>query len=110
MSGKVKQKKGTKYALGIILNFVWMFAVYRAVLIFSQHIESIIPYAVCASVYLIAATALLVSYYFLTSGEEDAEKKEKYKPMFVWAFPIVIVLLLDVLETIILDYIINLFA
>ena len=29
--------------------------------------------------------------------------------MFVWAFPIVIVLLLDVLETIILDYIINLF-
>ena len=110
MSDKVKNKKGSKYALGIILNFVWMFALYRLVLMFSQHINSIIPYAICASVYLIAATVLLVLYYFMTSGETDAEKKEKYKPMFVWAFPIVVVLLMDVAETIILDYIINLFA
>ena len=110
MSDKVKNKKGAKYAVYIMLNFVWMFALYRVVLLFSQHINSIIPYAVCASVYLIAATLLLGIYYFSTSGETDKAKKEKYKPLFVWAFPIIVVLLLDVTETIILDYVINLFA
>ena len=110
MSDKVKQKKGSKYALWIIFNFIWMFVLYRAVLMLSEYMGSLIPYAICASVYLIAATVLLCAYYFLTSGESDAEKKEKYKPMFVWAFPIVVVLLLDVFEAVILDYIINLFA
>lgn len=110
MSDKVTKKKGSRYAIFIILNFIWMFVLYRAVLMFSQHINSIIPYAICASVYLIAATLLLGIYYFTTSGETDSEKKEKYKPLFVWAFPIVVVLLLDVLEAIILDYIINLFV
>ncbi len=110
MSGKVKGKKGSTYALGIIFNFIWMFIVYRAVLMLSEHIGSIVPYAICSCVYLIAATSLLCAYYFATSGETDAEKKNRYKSLFVWAFPIVIVLLFDVLETVVFDYIINLFA
>lgn len=76
----------------------------------SEHLGTIIPYAICATIYLIAATVLLAFYYFATSGESDPVKREKYKPMFVWAFPIVIVLLLDVLEAIVFDYIINLFS
>lgn len=104
-----KNKKRTKYAIQLIVNFVWMFVLYRAVLIISEKFETIIPYAICATVYIVAATVMLCIYYFATSGETDAENKEKYKPLIVWSFPIVVVLLLDVMETVVLDYIINLF-
>ncbi|MBQ5333535.1 MAG: hypothetical protein IJ389_02320 [Clostridia bacterium] len=105
-----KVKNGTKYALLIIVNFIWMFVVYRAILMLSEHYGTLIPYIICASVYLVASAFLLGFYYFSTSGETDPVKKEKYKPMLLWAFPIVTVLLLDVLEAVVLDYFINLFS
>ncbi len=104
-----KIKNGQKYAVYIIVNFVWMFVLYRGVLMLSEHMNSIIPYGICASVYLIAATVLLGVYYFGSSGETDPVKKEKYKPLLPWAFPMVVVLLLDVLEAVILDNIISMF-
>lgn len=108
--GKKGNKKGTKYALGIMLNFLWMFILYRSMVFLGQYLHSLLPYAICSTIYLTAAAILLAMYYFCTSGEIDAANKEKYKPLFVWAFPIVIVLLLDVFEAVIFDNIINLFS
>lgn len=104
-----KIKNGPKYAIILMVNFAWMFILYRAVLMISERYNTLIPYIICASVYLVAATLLLGLYYFGTQGESDRDKKEKYKPIFLWAFPIVTVLLLDFLEAVVIDYIINLF-
>ena len=107
MPGKVKN--GPKYALTIIVNFVWMFILYRGILLVSEHYNTLIPYMICESLYLVSATLLLGIYYFATQGEADKMKKEKYKPMILWAFPMVTVLLLDFLEAVVIDYIINMF-
>lgn len=107
---KKENKKSFKYVLAIMGNFTWMFLLYQSMIMLGEHLRSILPYAVCSGVFLAAATILLCIYYFCTAGETDATKKEKYKPLFLWAFPIVIVLLLDVLGTVIFDYIINLFS
>ncbi len=105
-----KNKKNVKYLIAIMLNFSWMFILYRAMIMLGEHVRSLLPYALCSSIYLAAGAILLGIYYFCTAGESDVAKKERYKSLFVWAFPIVLVLLLDVLETIILDNIINLFS
>lgn len=112
MSKQVKKpdKKTGKYLIAILLNFSWMFALYRAMIMLGEHVRSLLPYAICSSLYLAAGAILLGIYYFCTKGETDVSKKERYKPLFVWAFPIVLVLLLDVLETILLDNIINMFS
>ncbi|MBR6651164.1 MAG: hypothetical protein IKL36_07125 [Clostridia bacterium] len=102
-------KKSVKYAVFMAVNFTWMFALYRIMIMLGERLETILPYAICSGAYLAAATVLLGICYFCTSGETDVEKKEKYKPLFLWAFPIILVLLLDVLETVIFDNIINLF-
>lgn len=107
---KKKDKKKLKYVIFLMLNFTWMFALYRIMIMLGEQLRSILPYAVCSGLYLAAAAILLGIYYFCTSGESDPVNKEKYKPLFLWAFPIVVVLLLDVLETVVLDYIINLFS
>jgi len=108
--GKKGKKISGKYILGIMLNFTWMFVLYRAMIFLGEQLHSLLPYAICSSIYLAAAAILLATYYFCTSGESDGIKKEKYKPLFVWAFPIVIVLLTDVFEAVVLDNIINFFS
>lgn len=99
-------KAGQKNAIGIILNFVWMFVVYRACVFWSEQINSIIPYAICASLFLIAVSVLLVVYYFTADPKNPGERNKK---LLVWAFPILVCLIVDVLDLMILDYIISLF-
>jgi hypothetical protein len=107
--GKKENKQAMKYALCLMANFTWMFVLYRVMIMLGEKLRTILPYAIFSGACLAAATVLLGIYYFCTSGETDTEKKEKYKPLFLWAFPMVVVLLLDVLETVIFDNIINLF-
>ncbi len=108
--GKKENKKALKKVLVLMANFTWMYALYQVMIMLGDRLRSIVPYAICSGAYLAAATILLGIYYFCSSGESDEEKKEKYKSLFLWAFPIVIVLLLDVLGIVVFDYIINLFA
>ena len=99
--------EGKKNALLIMINFVWMFIVYRACIFWTDSIQSIIPYAVCTTVYLLAASALMVTYFF--AGDPNKPETRK-KGLLAWAFPILVCLIIDVLDLVLIDYFINLFT
>ncbi len=102
----MKGKKGSKYALGIILNFVWMFVLYRGCIFWTESAQTMIPYGICAAVYLVAVSVLMVLYFY--TGDPN-KPETRNKGLLMWAFPILVCLILDVLDIIVIGYIIDLF-
>lgn len=90
-----------------MINFVWMFILYRVCVFWTDSIQNIIPYAICATVYLVAASVLMVLY--LSIGDSSKPETRK-KGLLAWAFPILVCLIIDVLDLVLIDYFINLFA
>lgn len=99
--------EGKKNALLIMVNFVWMFILYRGCVFWTDSIQNIIPYAVCTTVYLLAASALMVTYFF--TGDPSRPETRK-KALLAWAFPILVCLIIDVLDLVLIDYFIKLFT
>jgi uncharacterized Tic20 family protein len=73
----------------------------------TDSIKNIIPYAICATVYLVAASVLMVLY--LSIGDSSRPETRK-KGLLAWAFPILVCLIIDVLDLVLIDYFINLFT
>lgn len=98
---------GKKNALLIMINFVWMFILYRGCVFWTDSIQNITPYAICTTVYLLAVSALMVVYFF--TGDPGRPETRK-KTLLAWAFPILVCLIIDVLDLVLIDYLINLFT
>lgn len=96
-------QKGKKFALLIIVNFVWMFLLYQGCIQIGEKIGSPLPYQVCTIVYMAAAILLFLIYWIRSHPkEEDAGPAETAKGggklLLTWVFPILIIFLLDLFD------------
>ena len=99
--------EGKKNALLIMVNFVWMFILYRGCVFWTDSLQSIIPYAICSTVYMLAASVLMVTYFF--TGDPNKPETRR-KTLLAWAFPILVCLIIDVLDVVLIDYFIKMFT
>ena len=90
-----------------MINFVWMFLVYRGCIYWTDTIQSLLPYTICATVYLVAASVLCVVYYYTGDPNKPETRKKK---LLAWAFPIIVCLIIDAMDLVVVDYLIKLFA
>ena len=98
-------KEGQRNALLIMINFVWMFIVYRGCIFWTESVQSMLPYTICATVYMLAAVTLVCLYRY-TGGNDDPKKKK----LLAWAFPIIVCLIIDALDLVVVSYFIDLFS
>lgn len=103
---KIQKNKKSRFALLIIVNFIWMFLVYQGCIQLGMHLKSALPYKICTAVFAAAAIILFIIYWIQTHPKTDPASvpPDKGKPLLVWLFPILIVFLLDVLDLFILQY------
>ena len=99
--------QGRKNALLIMINFVWMFVLYRVCVYWTEAAQNILPYAICVTTYLIAASVLMVLYLYMGDPNKPETRK---RGLLAWAFPILVCLIIDVLDLVLIDYFIKLFA
>ena len=100
-------QKGKKFALLIIVNFIWMFLIYQGCIQIGAKIGSALPYKICTIVYIAAAILLFLIYWIKSHPKaEDADAAAgKGKLLLAWVFPILIIFLLDFFDLYILQQI-----
>ncbi len=105
-------QKGKRFALLIIVNFIWMFLVYQGCIQIGDKIGSALPYKICTIVYGAAAILLFLIYWIKshpkTEGAETAAGAGKL--LLAWAFPILIIFLLDLFDLYVLQQVRELLA
>lgn len=98
--------KKTRFALLILINFIWMFLVYQGCIYLGARMKSALPYQICTIVFAAAAIVLFLVYWIKTHPKEGADNvpKDKGKVLLSFFFPILIVFLLDFIDLYILQY------
>lgn len=107
--------KGKKFALLIIVNFIWMFLIYEGCIQIGDKIGSALPYQICTIVYMAAAVLLFLIYWIRSHPKaEDAEAAGtaagRGKLLLTLVFPILIIFLLDLFDLYILQQVRELLA
>lgn len=116
-----EKKKGRltkKQTAAIIINFIILVAIYYGSVYYGSHTMNLLPYQICAGVYVSAALILsaisLVLSGKITSqkmGEERTEKQISLsKTLLLWVLPLFLVLLIDFLDLFVVQYIEQLFS
>ncbi len=105
-------QKGKKFALLIIVNFIWMFLLYQGCIQIGDKIGTALPYKICTIVYGAAAILLFLIYWIKTHPKtNDADvPADAGKVLLAWVFPILIIFLLDLFDLYVLQQVKELLA
>ena len=113
MKNESKKKLSVREGILIGCNFLWMVIVYYACVIVGEREGIIFPYQLCTGIYA-AAAMILVAISAVMSGKYVSKKmgetrspaqKEIGRKLILWALPLIAVLLIDIIDLFVVEYI-----
>ena len=91
--------KKSRFALLILVNFVWMFLLYQGCIQLGSRMKTALPYQICTIAFAAAAIALFLLYWIKTHPKDGSDVPAgRGKVLLSFFFPILIVFLLDFID------------
>ena len=112
MNNKNKKTLSGGESILFFFNLIWMVAVYYGCVILGEREGIMLPYQLCSGIYVSAAIILIaVSAVFSgklvskKTGEERTQRqKDISRKLILWALPLIIVLLIDMMDLFVVEY------